>query len=351
MHYRRKRFNNRKRSKNWLAPTLRSKKDAIVNAVKRIAKILPVKKVTIETASFDTQAIKTGHKIPNWLYQKGPLYDEENIKAYVRKRDDYTCQYCGQDLHGKRCEVDHIKPKSRGGTDVPDNMVASCEDCNKSKDNLTLDEWVKLLEAHPTEINKKRLRRVPKIREQVKISLVGSAHVQSMKNALVKEISEHFPVQETNGVTTKLMRESINLPKTHCNDAIAIALDTSKEIVPLDLMYRIKQVRKKNRSLHEAIPRKGRGKPNREAKRNRKNIKEIVINNKKWCLWDKVYIPQKGKIGYIIGFTGKWVYIQDIGGRYIQLSSKYKQINPKEVKLICRNNNYVIENMSLSSLQ
>jgi N6-L-threonylcarbamoyladenine synthase len=295
--------------------------------------------------------MKVGHKLPNWLYQKGPLYGEENIKAYVRKRDNYTCQYCGQDLHGKRCEVDHIKPKSRGGTNVPDNMVACCEDCNKSKDNQTLDEWIKLLEIAPTEINKIRLRRIPRIKEQVKKSLIEAAHVQSMKRALVRELNDLYQVEETNGVATKLIRESINLPKTHYNDAVAIALGEPKEIVPFNVIYLIRQVRKKKRSLHEATPRKGRNKPNKEAKRNRKNIKEIVVNGKRWCLWDKVYIPQKDVIGYITGFTGNYVYIQDMNGYYIRLSSKYKQVNPKEMKLICRNNNYITESVALSSLQ
>jgi hypothetical protein len=59
-------------------------------------------------------------------------------------------------------------------------------------------------------------------------------------------------------------------------------------------------------------------------------------------LWDKVYISKIGKTGFISGFTGKWVYIQDIDGKYLQLTTKtYKQINPDNLKLKCRNNNWV----------
>ena len=62
-----------------------------------------------------------------------------------------------------------------------------------------------------------------------------------------------------------------------------------------------------------------------------------------WGLWDKVYIQELDRVGFISGFTDKWVYIQDIEGHYLQTSSKYKQINPKKIKLISRNNNYIIE--------
>jgi len=49
------------------------------------------------------------------------------------------------------------------------------------------------------------------------------------------------------------------------------------------------------------------------------------------------------EIGFISEFTGKWVYVQDIDGNYLQLSDKYKQINPSELVLICRNNNYITQ--------
>lgn len=113
-----------------------------------------------------------------------------------------------------------------------------------------------------------------------------------------------------------------------------------------DNIYYIKQVRKKKRSLHEEIPRKGRKEPNRKAKRNSKNTKEIIVKEKKWCLWDKVYIPEINKIGFISGFTGNWVYVQDIQGNYLQTTSKYKQISTEKIRLVYRNNNWITDSSS-----
>lgn len=51
-------------------------------------------------------------------------------------RDDYQCQYCGSAAEN----VDHIKPRSRGGTHTWENVVAACRACNARKENYSLTE-------------------------------------------------------------------------------------------------------------------------------------------------------------------------------------------------------------------
>jgi 5-methylcytosine-specific restriction endonuclease McrA len=51
-------------------------------------------------------------------------------------RDEFECQYCGSAAEN----VDHIRPRSRGGTHTWDNVVASCRPCNARKENLLLGE-------------------------------------------------------------------------------------------------------------------------------------------------------------------------------------------------------------------
>lgn len=55
----------------------------------------------------------------------------------VLKRDRHTCQYCGgtDDL-----TIDHVVPKSRGGRDTWENLVAACVACNNQKGDLTPEE-------------------------------------------------------------------------------------------------------------------------------------------------------------------------------------------------------------------
>ncbi len=65
-----------------------------------------------------------------------------SVRNFILKRDNYTCQYCG-DKDGP-FEADHIMPKSRGGTDEERNLVCACRSCNRSKKDRTPEEWMGL---------------------------------------------------------------------------------------------------------------------------------------------------------------------------------------------------------------
>jgi len=47
----------------------------------------------------------------------------------VFARDNHTCQYCGS----RADSIDHVTPKSRGGTHTWENVVAACRSCNSRK--------------------------------------------------------------------------------------------------------------------------------------------------------------------------------------------------------------------------
>jgi 5-methylcytosine-specific restriction endonuclease McrA len=55
----------------------------------------------------------------------------------IYKRDDNQCVYCGSK---KQLTIDHILPKSRGGTNEWTNLVTCCFRCNIRKANRTPEE-------------------------------------------------------------------------------------------------------------------------------------------------------------------------------------------------------------------
>ena len=60
-------------------------------------------------------------------------YDTHRRKITRRAvfaRDSWTCQYCGS---RSNLTVDHVIPRSKGGTSSWDNIVASCAPCNRRK--------------------------------------------------------------------------------------------------------------------------------------------------------------------------------------------------------------------------
>ena len=54
----------------------------------------------------------------------------------VLMRDGLTCQYCGNRAEN----IDHVIPRSRGGTHTWENVVACCRRCNARKENRLVHE-------------------------------------------------------------------------------------------------------------------------------------------------------------------------------------------------------------------
>ena len=58
------------------------------------------------------------------------------MRDEVRRRDGYRCVMCGRSAKdGVKLHVDHIRPVSKGGKSVMDNLQTLCEDCNLGKGN------------------------------------------------------------------------------------------------------------------------------------------------------------------------------------------------------------------------
>ncbi len=54
----------------------------------------------------------------------------------VLRRDGHRCGYCGK----AAATIDHVLPRSRGGVDSWENLVACCLRCNNLKSNRTPQE-------------------------------------------------------------------------------------------------------------------------------------------------------------------------------------------------------------------
>ena len=56
----------------------------------------------------------------------------------IKEAWDHKCAYCGSD---KELTIDHITPRSKGGTDVTKNVVCACHDCNQDKAHTPMEDW------------------------------------------------------------------------------------------------------------------------------------------------------------------------------------------------------------------
>jgi len=64
----------------------------------------------------------------------------------VFARDEWACQYCGATAEN----LDHVIPRSRGGTHTWDNVVAACRRCNSRKENRLIEDAGLRLARRPT---------------------------------------------------------------------------------------------------------------------------------------------------------------------------------------------------------
>jgi 5-methylcytosine-specific restriction endonuclease McrA len=87
------------------------------------------------------QAVRLRLRVPEVIvlaeYDRLPSAAVSFSRRNVFKRDHWTCQYCGVQPGSEELTIDHVVPRSQGGTSTWDNCVLACIDCNKQKADRT----------------------------------------------------------------------------------------------------------------------------------------------------------------------------------------------------------------------
>ena len=66
-------------------------------------------------------------------YRRIPYQTRALSRKNILLRDRNTCQYCGEAMPPGDLTLDHVIPRSRGGSSTWENLVACCPDCNHRK--------------------------------------------------------------------------------------------------------------------------------------------------------------------------------------------------------------------------
>lgn len=69
----------------------------------------------------------------------------------VMRRDNFLCAYCGKKGDNSDLTIDHIIPRSRGGTNTWGNVICCCFSCNQKKGDRTPKEMGWRLRFNPYE--------------------------------------------------------------------------------------------------------------------------------------------------------------------------------------------------------
>ena len=228
LRYRQPRFMNRgNKKKGWFAPSIDHKLQTHMRLIGKLKRILPISDVIIEVASFDTQKMQNP-EMSGIEYQQGELQGYE-IREYLLEKFHRTCVYCGKT--GVPLEIEHLTPKSRGGSNTVDNLAISCHECNQKKNNLTAEEFG-----------------YPDLRKRALITMRDAAFMNTVR----WKLTQLTGADHTFGYITKRNRISLGLDKSHANDAFVIA---GGNMQVRSTVFNATQRRRNNRSLQ--INRKG----------------------------------------------------------------------------------------------
>jgi 5-methylcytosine-specific restriction endonuclease McrA len=208
--YRKPRFLNRHRPRGWLPPSVQHRVLTTLTWVVRVRQFCPITAISLELVRFDTQLMQNP-EINGVAYQQGELVGYE-LREYLLEKFSRRCAYCG--ATNLPLEIEHIVPKSRGGSDRVSNLTLACHDCNQNKGDKTAAEF-----GHPY------------VQVQAKAPLKDAAATNSTRWALYRQLTATgLPVEVGTGGRTKYNRVRAGLPKAHWIDAACVGASTPEHL-------------------------------------------------------------------------------------------------------------------------
>lgn len=104
----------------------------------------------------------------------------------ILKRDRYTCHYCGRTPPDVLLEIDHVLAKANGGTDEDENLITSCQDCNRGKGAEALESSL------AAQVGQKSAHAVRERLEQAKAYAAVLAEVESAYDDMIAMVHERW---------------------------------------------------------------------------------------------------------------------------------------------------------------
>jgi hypothetical protein len=131
-------------------------------------------------------------------YQQGELQGYE-VREYLLEKFGRCCAYC--DASGVALQIDHVHPRSRGGSDRIFNLTLACEACNTKKAAWPVEEFL----SHDPE-------RLKRIKAWLKTPLRDAASVNATRWALYEELKKTGLLDSTfSGGRTKWNRRRLGI--------------------------------------------------------------------------------------------------------------------------------------------
>lgn len=160
----------------------------------------------MELVRFDMQLMQHPD-ITGVEYQHGELAGYE-VREYMLEKWGRTCAYCG--ATGVPLYIEHMTPRTHGGSNRVSNLTLACEPCNTAKGTQTAAEF-----GHPT------------VQAKARQPLRDAAAVNTTRWILYERLrATGLPVETGSSGRTKWNRTQRSLPKAHWLDAACVGAST-----------------------------------------------------------------------------------------------------------------------------
>jgi hypothetical protein len=203
------------RPAGWVAPSIRSRLNNMEAWFIKLFNLCPISHVATEVVRFDMQLMENA-EINGVEYQQGELQGYE-VREYLLEKFNRQCAYCG--AQNTPLEIEHITPKSRGGSNRVTNLTLACQPCNQRKGNQTAEEF-----GHP---NVQALAKRP-LKDAAAVNIIRWKIYEILQ-------STGLPVEVGSGGRTKFNRTKQGYPKAHWIDAACVGVSGAKVYVPMAL--------------------------------------------------------------------------------------------------------------------
>lgn len=173
-------------NRNWQPVTFLPVQTAIVTAMRDMASVLDPESYYL--MSFDEWSV-TKPETDRWIktardpipapevivlkkYGERPPRRVTFTRSNLYRRDEWTCQYCGEPMSERKLTIEHVLPRSRGGPTSWENCVSACEACNGRKADQTPSEAGMKLKTTPSRPNWTPKLALPKGKDEIRASWV-----------------------------------------------------------------------------------------------------------------------------------------------------------------------------------
>lgn len=180
-----------------------------MSLVTKLCRYAPVVAIHVEQVAFDTTAV-AGVGQPGVREDPGATLAGSEIREFLLAKWNRSCAYC--DASAVPLNIEHVRPRGRGGSDRVSNLVLACVPCNQAKGTQRVEEFL----AH-------RPDRLAGVIAQLRRPLRDVAVMNATRHRLVEVLATlGVPVHAWPGGRTYWNRVVMELPKSHTPDALSV---------------------------------------------------------------------------------------------------------------------------------